>query len=385
MRKGPFEYALVAVLTCSALAAVMSTADSVILGVANTLSVDVFQRTLRPGATPSQVVRFGLGVTIVFLLAGIVGGTFIKTSQFGTLLTLQNGILLQIFPAYTLGLYLDVSTRAVTAGVFTGILVFFAALAYNPLAPFVPPPNIGAFANVVAVAAVQLLAPGTDEPAATQFGPRLTAKEIRKLMQGTGEPSRPCLLLVLIGLLASTPVYGSPGAQEPSVMGFPRWAFVVLLLQVACAVLGLAAARSWRPGLVIGKARCEAEQAVAWPGHGEEPWTQQEQPGADAAPTQLKGAAEEAVKEARSPKVECEGQAAEPWPLQDLEAIDVAGSTGLGEAQCYEESADLHSTKQGRVQPVLDPPPLATRAPRPLASPPRGVLCCVFLRGGAVD
>eukprot|EP00404_Azadinium_spinosum_P008421 CAMPEP_0180544772 /NCGR_PEP_ID=MMETSP1036_2-20121128/69687_1 /TAXON_ID=632150 /ORGANISM="Azadinium spinosum, Strain 3D9" /LENGTH=110 /DNA_ID=CAMNT_0022559775 /DNA_START=1 /DNA_END=330 /DNA_ORIENTATION=+ len=109
MTLGLGPYILVCLLTCAALAAVMSTADSVIMGVSNTLSVDLCKHGFAPNATPEQVVRCGGGVSCAMTIIAVVAGTYVTSSEFGLLLTLQNGLLMQILPSFALGLFIDVS------------------------------------------------------------------------------------------------------------------------------------------------------------------------------------------------------------------------------------------------------------------------------------
>merc|ERR1712190_578713 len=80
---GTFEFALVGILSAAALAAIMSSADSVILGVSNTLCVE-YRNMINPDAEQSSVVRLGYGVSLVmaivgaFLAMNINGSTFIN-------------------------------------------------------------------------------------------------------------------------------------------------------------------------------------------------------------------------------------------------------------------------------------------------------------------
>jgi len=256
---GPLEYGLVAMLTCSGMAAIMSTADSVILGVSNALSVDVFEGFLAPGASSKAVVRFGTAISFIMCVAGIAAGTQITSAGFGLLLTLQNGILLQIVPAFLFGLYYDVTTLAVTAGIITGILTFLLAwLVGNPLEDFyVPEPNFGAVVNVLVLVVVQLVtrgrAPPFDAYGFDRFGDRITTARITEIMRGTVEPSKCCRFVFLLGLLASIPFYCDLGLPDTTAAGFPLWAIIVFSLSLVCALLAFLAALSWRPQIAGGQ------------------------------------------------------------------------------------------------------------------------------------
>merc|ERR550532_781753 len=102
---GTFEFALVGILSAAALAAIMSSADSVILGVSNTLCVDVYRNMIRPDAPSESVVRLGYAVSLVMAFVSSILAMNINGSTFVNWLNLQNGILFQIGPAVLLGMY----------------------------------------------------------------------------------------------------------------------------------------------------------------------------------------------------------------------------------------------------------------------------------------
>jgi len=268
MQMGVLQYALAVVLTCSSLAAIMSTADSVMLGVSNTLSLDLFKGWIAPDASERATVHFGTGISALMVTVGIAFGYWITDAHFGNLLLLQNGILLQIVPAYVFGLYLDPSPSAVGWGLGVGLAAFFAGFALsnlgmNPLKGYVPDSNIGFFVNVAVLLLVNL-APRSEDNNATNgvsvlkflHGKpvtRLSSQEINDCMVGTSEPPR-CLLLIVSGLvLCSTPFWAED--DYTIRLGMPDWALMVVLLTIVAAVLGITGALLWRPV-------CEATNAI---------------------------------------------------------------------------------------------------------------------------
>jgi Na+/proline symporter len=64
--KGGFPELVAVVAACSALAAIMSTADSTIIGANNLLTVEWVKNFLWRSATPRQLVWVAKGVTVVF-------------------------------------------------------------------------------------------------------------------------------------------------------------------------------------------------------------------------------------------------------------------------------------------------------------------------------
>jgi len=270
MKFGFLPYVLVAVVTCSSLAAVMSTADSVIMGVANTLSVDIFKGILRPKATSNQVVQFGLVISCFMLVVGIAWGINISPSMFPLLLTLQNGILLQVVPTYLIGLFGSLSTRAGIAGILVGTLCFFVHLIVNAVAEEkilanVPEPDVGFIANVIAVLVVQVFFPGEDDDykdsaALARFGERLTLSGIREYMADTWEPNMFLIATVVAGTILTTPFFPDLWPADEIIMGFPAWAFFALVLMLACMFPGLAAAYTWKPGEIASSEESEDDE-----------------------------------------------------------------------------------------------------------------------------
>lgn len=250
---GALENVVVALLTCAEIAAIMSTADSVLSGVANALSVDVFQGLLRPGASQVETVRFGRVVSVLMTAICIVAGNFTTSADFGMLIIVQNGILLNIVPAFLLGLYLEVSTQAVTAGCFSGIVAFLLAwLVYNPLEViFVPAPDFGVLVNCVVLAVVWCAtrhrqAP-YDEYGQHHFGARITPEEIVELMQDSTEPRRLVMGCFGFFLVLATPIYGEFGLPKEPIIGLPVWAIVVCCIFIISACLAFVAVWSWKP------------------------------------------------------------------------------------------------------------------------------------------
>lgn len=265
MQKSSFEYFLMSALNCSALAAVMSTADSVILGVTNILTVEVYSRWMAPVASQEQLVRFGGVVCVVMLSVGIAGGSQLEPHQFGALLTLQNGILLQIVPAFVLGLFFDASAMALTAGIVTGCLtVLVSTICGNPLFTYLDVTGAGALVNVLTLVVTQVLLYLTgycfcteclaDGIAKELFGDPLTKDMIRTIMKDVKEPRPFLLAMSLLLLLASVPIYDSPGKPDVLLLGVPLWAVRSLFAQIAASVTLICAAWTWQAALSPARA-----------------------------------------------------------------------------------------------------------------------------------
>lgn len=357
-RSGPFEYFLVAMLTCSALAAIMSTADSVILGASNALSIDIFQGVLRPGASQEAIVRCGAFASVAMTVAGIALGVNVTSADFGTLLTMQNGIILQAVPAFLLGLFCDVSTQAITAGILCGIVGFVLAWTVgNPLAPLhVPVANVGALANFAVVAVAQGLIRRCEAPqdayGQSRFGERLCAETIRKSMKGTEEPDRVLLALSGVCVLLTVPFYGALGLPVGLSLGFPTWVGICFLTSISAAVLAFWAAWTWRSAEVSGASEggCSAPPVPSdLPVRGHV--AQADGVALDAIDVEISGVAEEF------------GGRAGRHGLPPLRPPCLLGAAG--QAQCPEKRKDCEpSTCPARLPDEPVRAPVATLAPR---------------------
>ena len=140
----PFKNLLGYLIVLAAIAGIMSTADSCLIGVSNTVSVDLYKGYYNKNATGRQTIYFGKFVSLVTaILAGVIA-VYLHAEQlrtkkpavlnYGTLLTFQNGILWQAFPAFMFGLWTNISKQIVTTGIVLGlttsvILMFYQAVA----------------------------------------------------------------------------------------------------------------------------------------------------------------------------------------------------------------------------------------------------------------
>jgi len=273
MGKGTFEYFIVSVLNCAALAAIMSTADSVILGVSSTITFDVFKDILRPKATDREMVYMGYTMSAIMVILSIVLAYYILPPDFGTVLTIQNGLLGQAAPAYLAGLWLNVSTKAVTAGCIGGLLVFLIMFIYTQSAD-VPPditlyvPDIiwGLGANVIIVFLGYFLFPeNTYEENNERWGPRLSSTQIASIMGDIKEPSYWVIPVSLVGVVLCLPWWGAEGADmsELTINGFPEWGVYMMVVTGVLCALGFYGASVWDPKPSALKATAAADAAAA--------------------------------------------------------------------------------------------------------------------------
>jgi len=271
-------YFLVSVMTCATMAAIMSTADSAILG-ASSLTVDIYRSMYDPSAPERRLVNIGACTSVAMCIIAFGMAMLLSSTMMGEILIFQNGMLMQLLPSFGLGLYSSVSEQAVTGGLFAGLLSLVALVAAgdkNLLAP-VPLVNASVFVNFAVVGLVQLAvamdvmkasgigasrtssstrASAATAEASEQQGQKatldmrsgqLTPDGIRSIVAKVGEPNKPLLALMLFAMIFSVPWYRAPKAEEPIVWGLPRWGLVQVMIFVFTGILGVAAAISWQP------------------------------------------------------------------------------------------------------------------------------------------
>jgi len=121
-------YCLVVVLAAAIMAALMSTADSVLLIISAMITKDLYARFINPKATEAQLTRLGkwVSLAVVVLMASLAVSLyhFRDNNILITLMKLKFEMLLQLAPGFILALHWkQLSARAVLAGMTVGLLV----------------------------------------------------------------------------------------------------------------------------------------------------------------------------------------------------------------------------------------------------------------------
>eukprot|EP00931_Biecheleriopsis_adriatica_P051595 TRINITY_DN29943_c0_g1_i1.p1 TRINITY_DN29943_c0_g1~~TRINITY_DN29943_c0_g1_i1.p1 ORF type:complete len:680 (+),score=114.29 TRINITY_DN29943_c0_g1_i1:243-2042(+) len=260
LQTGPVQYFVVAVMLCSTLAAIMSTADSALMGASSIVSIDVFKGILFPPASHTATVRAGMASSFFFCTTAFLLGLALSVQQMGAIIVFQNGMLMQMLPAFGLGLFCSVHELAITGGIISGLFsLLVMVLAGNPLEGHVPVINVSVFLNFGVVALVQAgvcmcssrrhSKDAENEVVVEdhQFGKQLTVSNIQEVMKSSHEPNIIALGVMLALALLSAPWYGTPGQKEPMIAGLPRWGFIQCITFVVIFGVGLLATWRWRP------------------------------------------------------------------------------------------------------------------------------------------
>ena len=128
-----FNAFLVIVLSSAALAAIMPSADSVILGASNSVCVDIHKNMVNRTASTPCIVFMGQVISVVMCFVCYFFAMQISGSTFLNWLSVQNGVLFQVGPAMYFGLHKDFSDKSIFRGILAG---FGLALAIDIVTQF---------------------------------------------------------------------------------------------------------------------------------------------------------------------------------------------------------------------------------------------------------
>jgi len=258
-----FEYLVVSLLSCAALAAIMSSADSLIMGVSNCLCIDIYRNILNPDADAKSTVRVGQGVSIVMVVISLFFAMNINGSSFTAWLGVQNGILFQAAPAVFFGLTSDIPGKAILAGLIVGYLILiplqYTAIFGDPAAAFFlsvvfHAPTLAGAANFATVKIVACMSGQGDESAESDYSKtlaerfengstKLTTETIGECMKGSTPPSPMLLRLSFITAFLTIPFLPISGRVGP----MPAWAAVCFLLVIVSTAISFLTISSWKP------------------------------------------------------------------------------------------------------------------------------------------
>ena len=270
------------VISVSAVAAFMSTADSAAIGVANVLTVEVFQNLLTPNMSASTKIWVGkvisLSVLIIARLILYAGEDF----DILTALNWQIGFGWAVAPTYALGLFAPdsvASAYALLAGMFVHYVLLFAfefGVIENGTNIYMYSGIYCALVNFATTFIVNKLLPeglkddagrgakdGVVEAARIRFGggkvDHLTSEKVKEIMADTTEPigtlvGKFCVISTCILMVFSLPWWGKEGwdstidATDPDslIVGLPFWAFNISVIAGVQFFLLLTALCLWK-------------------------------------------------------------------------------------------------------------------------------------------
>ena len=114
----------------------MSTADSILLSISSMLTKDIYAPWIRRGASEDELMRVGKLCAWLFITVAAVGAILLRDTTLVTLLDRKLDLLIQLSPAFILGLWWKpLNGNGVLFGLVTGIVIALtlAASGYGKL------------------------------------------------------------------------------------------------------------------------------------------------------------------------------------------------------------------------------------------------------------
>lgn len=117
-----FGYWLVVVLFAAVLAAIMSTADSVLLSISSMLSKDIYGRFIKPEASEADLTKVGKRVSWVLIVVLSALAIALRGQTLVKMLDRKFDLLVQLAPGFLMGIYWrQLTGRAVYLGLIAGV------------------------------------------------------------------------------------------------------------------------------------------------------------------------------------------------------------------------------------------------------------------------
>eukprot|EP01083_Nonionella_stella_P076055 207040_1 len=277
--RGGFSTLVSYVALLAGIAGIMSTADSALIGVSNTVSCDIIKNWISSESTSAmRIVRIGKIVSVCTMSLCLVFAIYLweTKAEYGVVITIQQGLLWQAVPAYVFGLYSKLPTKPVLYGTIVGTLsdIVLIGIAFGgegidpfPLVDKSWTTCVGLTLNVT----VSLIAHYFvfNKQSETEHKEQLTYDKMQVLMGGIEEPvTKYCgcyvwlsLVLVLVSAfhwigeidpelideygLEETKGMMYNGYVRDVIWGLPDWVLATLVWYVVATVVGIYATTHW--------------------------------------------------------------------------------------------------------------------------------------------
>lgn len=133
-QQSTFGYCLVVVLFSAVLAAIMSTADSVLLSISSMITNDIYGRHFNAAATQKQLTRFGKVCSWTLIVIVTVAAIQLRDTTLVNLLDRKFDLLVQLTPAFLIGIqWRKLSAKGTLYGIVIGVtLSLVLAFSGNP-------------------------------------------------------------------------------------------------------------------------------------------------------------------------------------------------------------------------------------------------------------
>jgi len=251
---------------------IMSTADSALIGVSNTISVDIFKSWVLPNRSADDIVKVGKVVSLITMILCLLFAIYLYETgaDYGSVYTIQQGLLWQTVPAFALGLYTAIGGKAVLLGTSVGAVVdfiligvIFADEGANDPFPTVDKSwstFLGVILNVLVTVIVHFALPADDVDTNSD---QLTLEKMRAIMHGISEPMTKWYG-ALVWLSLAIPLWTAfhwigavdgeledvdgliyDGEVRNVIAGLPDYIFATIMWYVVAVAVGVAATMTW--------------------------------------------------------------------------------------------------------------------------------------------
>ena len=156
---------VVTVLFAAILAALMSTADSVLLSISSMATKDIYAGIFRPGASQRELTRVGRTCSWLLITVATVVAILLKDTDLVTLLKIKFEILIQLAPAFIIGInWKGLRSTPTLLGILVGVIVALGLLTLaGPLIGGIHAGIFGLAANIAVAVGGSLIAGATDD------------------------------------------------------------------------------------------------------------------------------------------------------------------------------------------------------------------------------
>lgn len=133
MQSSTFGYWFVAIMFAGILAAMMSTADSLLLSISSVVTIDIYRGILNPQATDKQLARMGKILSWVLMAFLVWVAIQLRDTTLVKLLERKFDLLVQLAPAFLLGInWPSLKVKPVIWGLLIGLVIaLFLAFCVN--------------------------------------------------------------------------------------------------------------------------------------------------------------------------------------------------------------------------------------------------------------
>ena len=158
-QQSTFGYCLVVVLFSAVLAAIMSTADSVLLSISSMITNDIYGRHFNTSASQKQLTRFGKVCSWTLIVIVTFATIQLRNTTLVNLLDRKFDLLVQLSPAFLIGIHWQkLNAKATLLGLTIGVIISLGLAFSGNQKPFgIHAGLYGLLANVIVAVSFSLL------------------------------------------------------------------------------------------------------------------------------------------------------------------------------------------------------------------------------------